>query len=80
MMEYCIISSEGKDAHYLEKKVCDLIREGWTPQGGVFCVTDNGRIMGYVQAMIKMEQTAHQLDIRGWESVTLPPSLLEVDV
>ena len=64
MEEYCIVSIRGLDAQRrFVRKVCDLIQQGWTPQGGVFCIMNGGCVLGYVQAMVKMK-TAMQLIFR----------------
>lgn len=81
-MEYRIVSSNETwdDGLDFARMVCELMQEGWTPQGGVFCIVESdGDILAYKQAMIRMETAARQVNIRGWESVTLPPSLLKVD-
>ena len=57
MMEYCIVSARGLDAQRrFVRKVCELIEQGWTPQGGVFCIMNGGCVLGYVQAMVRTEK------------------------
>ena len=54
-MEYDIIQHFGTAIDFVEF-VSIAIKLGWRPQGGVYCVTDNGAIVGYVQAMVRTEK------------------------
>jgi len=61
-MEYCVVLIRGLDAqHRFVRKVCDLIQQDWTPQGGVFCIMNGGCVLGYVQAMVKAETVTGQV-------------------
>ena len=72
-MEYCIVLIRGLDAQRrFVRKVCELIEQGWTPQGGVFCIMNGGCVLGYVQAMVKAEPPTQQVNIRGWDNVMVP--------
>ena len=73
-MEYCIVLIRGLDAQRrFVRKVCDLIQQGWTPQGGVFCIMNGGCVLGYVQAMVKAGRAVTRpIQIKGWEDVRLP--------
>jgi len=73
MMEYCIASTRGLDAQRrIVRKICDLIQGGWTPQGGIFCIVNGGVVLGYQQAMVRMKPPTQQVNIRRWDSVTVP--------
>lgn len=78
-MEYSIIDGRGTLLVDFVRAVNRAIVDGWTPQGGVFCVVENGIVTGHIQAMIRMEQSVQPVDISGWEDMTLYPSLLKVD-
>ena len=50
-MEYKIVNEY--EQAVLEKKVNELIKQGWKPQGGI-CWSSGDSIMKYAQAMIKI--------------------------
>ena len=60
-MEYKIISSSAWSVEaavkVLEKKVNDLIKEGWEPVGGVMIVAFNDHVY---QSLIKREATVNK--------------------
>ena len=73
-MEYCIVLIRGLDAQRrFVRKVCDLIQQGWTPQGGVCCVVEDGEIAGWSQAVIRTQPVTQRISVRakGWEDITL---------
>lgn len=73
-MEYCIVSTRGLDAQRrIERKVCELMQESWTPQGGIFCVVNGGVVLRYMQAMVRAERPAQRVQITGWEDAELLP-------
>jgi len=49
-MEYIVVGTT-KQSEF-EKRVNDLIKQGWKPQGGIFIVIDNNGWI-YYQAMVK---------------------------
>jgi len=51
MMEYSIV--EKSDRYDLQKRVRDLIEQGWRPQGGVFFVYHSAYKETWAQAMVK---------------------------
>jgi len=59
-MEYDIIQYFGTAIDFA-KFVNTAMELGWTPQGGVYCVMDNGAIAGYIQAMVRtpVQQCIH---------------------
>ena len=54
--EYCVVRTP--EAEELERKVNELIEDGWQPLGGVRLIRDGAikRIV-YVQTMVKGERT-----------------------
>ena len=80
MMEYCIVSTRGLDAQRrIVRKICDLMQEGWTPQGGIFCAVNGiGRVSEYMQAMVRTKPASRLVgsDTCNW---TMMPLLDEVE-
>jgi len=72
MMEYCIVLIRGLDAQRrFVRKVCELIEQGWTPQGGVFCIMNGGCVLGYVQAMVRGKTATRPLGPVNWTMIPL---------
>ena len=70
MEEYCIVLIRGLDAQRrFVRKVCELIQQGWTPQGGVFCIMNGGCVLGYVQAMVRKEAVTRPLGSGNWPMI-----------
>ena len=56
VMEYCIVSAADHAA--IERRVCELMQEGWTPQGGVCVALNKWQALRYVQAMVRTQPAA----------------------
>jgi len=76
-MEYCIVLIRGLDAQRrFVRKVCELIEQAWTPQGGVFCIMNGGCVLGYVQAMVRKQTALGQwIHVNNTFSTTEPTFL-----
>ena len=72
MMEYSIVVGYHSPVDFRDA-VNRAIKHGWTPQGGVCCVTNmDGNVTGWVQAMVRTRRPV-RLEQRGiLTKVTVP--------